>query len=102
VISNPVRILTCAALAALMVGCKLNVIVPPGGTVALGEGSPSECPEASVCEIDVTDANYSEEFTAIANPGYEFVRWQGGTGFLCGDSANTLCGLRGDRGSGLE
>jgi hypothetical protein len=91
VISNPVRILTSVALAALMVGCKLNVIVPPGGAVALGEGSPSECPEASVCEIDVTEANFSEEFTAIPNPGYKFVRWQGGKGFQCGDSTNNEC-----------
>jgi hypothetical protein len=91
VISNPVRILTSVALAALIVGCKLNVIVPPGGTVALGEGSPSECPEASVCEIDVSEADFSEAFTAIPNPGYKFVRWQGGKGFQCGDSTNNEC-----------
>jgi hypothetical protein len=78
-------------LTALVAGCKLNVIVPPGGNVESSKFQASDCAGGNVCEIDITDPAYSDSFNALPNPGYEFVRWQKGTAFFCGDSTATLC-----------
>ena len=61
-------------MLATVVGCKLQVISPIGGTVTWGDDG--ECLSGSVCEIAVTNANFTETFIATASVGYEFVGWE--------------------------
>ena len=65
--------LVALIMLATLGGCKLQVISPPGGTVTWGSGG--ECLPGLVCEIAVTDANFTETFTATASAGYEFLGW---------------------------
>ena len=73
-IVNRLKPLLVLAILTALVGCRLQVISPAGGTVTWGGGG--ECLPGSVCEIAVTDANFTETFTATASAGYEFLGWQ--------------------------
>lgn len=84
------------ALTALA-GCKLAVIVVEGGevqSIASGTCQPALGGVAgNVCIHHVPDTNYTETFTAVAEPGWTFERWGSGKGFLCEDSTNPSCVL---------
>ena len=73
-IVNRLKPLLVLAILTALVGCRLQVISPAGGTVTWGGGG--ECLPGLVCEIVVTDANFTETFTATASAGYEFLGWQ--------------------------
>ncbi len=74
-----------AVCLLLMVGCKVEIIVPAeGGRVLAGSGSLS-CGPAETCVVDVFNPQFSEVFHASADAGFVFLRWRGGAGFLCGD-----------------
>lgn len=79
-------------LAFTLTGCKLAVIVSSGGDVTSGSDA-RNCGGGSFCEFGITDPNFSETFTAVARPGFEFQKWQGGPNFFCGDSTNPVCTL---------
>jgi Divergent InlB B-repeat domain/Thrombospondin type 3 repeat len=87
------RILTLLALASLVAGCKLEVVAIQGGGVSYGPHPEDVCAEGRNCVLEITELNYAEPrvFTAIPKPGYEFVKWQKGEGFLCGGSTNPTC-----------
>lgn len=53
-----------------------------------------DCSGGSVCEFEITDTDFSEEFTAIPRPGYQFVRWQAGANLFCSDAEGPTCLLQ--------
>lgn len=85
-----IKALLIISLAVLATGCRVAIIVPTGGNVVSSNGA-YNCPEASVCEFEVTEAPFSETFTAQASPGYEFEKWSNGDDHLCGKSTNPTC-----------
>lgn len=84
----PFRVLVLA-LVCFLAGCKLVIMVDSGGNVTSGAGQ--GCNGPAVCEITIVDTDYTATFTAEANPGYEFVRWQDGSAFLCPNSTERDC-----------
>jgi hypothetical protein len=77
-------------------GCKLAVILVEGGEVqSIGSGtcmtSPTVPQTGTVCIHEVPDSTYSETFTAVADTGWDFVKWNSGGGFSCADSAIPTC-----------
>lgn len=84
------KILTILGVTALIAGCKLVIVSPPGGDVtSVSSGS---CAGGSVCEVEITNPAFTDTFTAVPKPGYAFVRWQGGSNdFNCGNSTSTTC-----------
>ncbi len=88
--SSLFKILVFLALTSLVAGCKLTVHTGDGGNVQSLSGT-RECTEGSNCVFDVTDTQFKETFTAVPLLGFEFVKWQAGDGFLCGNSHNPTC-----------
>jgi hypothetical protein len=84
------KFLLIASAVVVMTGCKLQVIVSKGGSVA-SESDTRNCYGGKVCEFEVTDAYFAEAFTAEARVGYVFSHWASGDGFLCVDSVNPTC-----------
>ena len=83
--------LTSLALSfTVLSGCKLAVMVSSAGYVQSHSGT-QNCHGPDYCEFEITDADFSETFTAVARPGYEFVQWQDGEGFLCAGSTDPDC-----------
>ena len=84
-----VKYLVLAGLLGILAGCKIAVIVTEGGQVqSTGSGT---CLAGAVCIHEVTDTNYTESFTAVADQSWQFVRWNSGTAFFCGDSTAPTC-----------
>ena len=78
----------------VLTGCKLGVITGEGGGVITLSGNhfcSTASSTASYCVIEISDTSFAETFTAVPDEGYEFVRWQGGTDFLCGNSTDPSC-----------
>jgi len=71
-------------------GCKLALIVGEGGNVESLSGT-RDCIGEAYCLHPVTDPSFSETFTVVPNPGFEFVKWHGGEGFVCANSTNVSC-----------
>jgi hypothetical protein len=86
------KCLLMTATVSLVAACRLEVMVSDGGIV-ISESGGRDCTGASYCINDIDDPYFNDTFTAIANPGYEFVRWQAGEGFLCGDDADVTCSI---------
>lgn len=90
--SRLLKTLVLIAVAALVAGCKLAVIVNEGGVVQSSSGT-HDCAEGTICTIEITSPTFSESFTAVAKPGYQFIKWQDGNGFICAGSTNPACTL---------
>ena len=76
------RILLFAA-AALLSGCKIVQTSSSGGSILSASGR-HDCPEDSVCEVDVPNGErFTETFVAVANNGYAFAGWRGSESYLC-------------------
>jgi hypothetical protein len=88
--SKVLKILATLAVTALVVGCKLAVMVPSGGDVT-SSSSTRNCTGGSLCEHNITDSTFNDSFTAVAKPGYVFTKWNSGSGFFCGNSTNPTC-----------
>lgn len=71
-------------------GCKLAVLVSSGGDVTSLSGT-RDCAGPNFCEFDIDSSGFSETFTAVPRPGFEFVKWNSGGGFLCEESASQQC-----------
>ena len=84
------KTLFICCIATVVTGCKLAVNVGEGGDALSSSGS-SDCLENNGCEFVITDATFSESFTAVAKVGYRFVKWRAGEDYLCPDSANPTC-----------
>tara|TARA_R110002167_G_scaffold66120_1_gene187337 strand:- start:1060 stop:1767 length:708 start_codon:yes stop_codon:yes gene_type:complete len=59
-------------LLTTIVGCRVEIVTPPTGSVEWGEGN--VCPPNSVCEITGNDLT-GKYFTAVPNTGYESIGW---------------------------
>lgn len=86
------KILVTLALSVVITGCKLTVIVGEGGTVE-SASTTRNCAAGSTCEFEVSEANFTETFTAVPLPGYKFKGWQSGAGFLCWNNKGPTCAL---------
>lgn len=87
------KILTILSVTIMVTGCKIAVIVGEGGNVTSSSGT-RDCASTKYCINEITDANYTETFTVTDNPGFQFVRWQGGTDFQCGGSTSRTCTVK--------
>ena len=89
------KILFMFFMAAVMTGCKIIYIAPPGGLLTLPSNEIADCPEGRVCELDINTSQlpFSVSFTAhCLKQGYEFEKWsRWRSGFLCGKSTDPTC-----------
>ena len=76
------RILLLLSITALMIGCKLAVIVVEGGEVQ--STSSGTCVAGMICIVDVDDAGFSATFTAVPDTGWYFRSGIPADGFLVG------------------
>jgi len=88
VVHTPVMLRTLAILIATMmlVGCKLAVIVPEGGYVTWSSADSGTCQAEDTCVFDVTEFDFARDHRAVPAPGWEFLGWRKGQGYLCGGS----------------
>jgi len=84
-------LLLLIGLTAIVVGCKLAVIVVEGGDVESDRNG--VCGIKSVCIIDVPDTSFQDVFVPRAQDGWYFDSWKYGHKFLCGGSINPVCEL---------
>lgn len=86
--NGKLKLLSMLTAAAFVAGCKLNVISPPGGTVT--GANDFTCAGGTVCEVTISEIDYTDTFTATPNPGsgLEFVKWQKAARFFCGDTTD--------------
>ena len=77
------------SIAALLVGCKLAVIVVEGGEVISDRSG--TCVAGSVCIVEVTDTNFQDAFEPVPNAGWYFDSWNSGYRFFCGGSSVPVC-----------
>ena len=75
-ISTRLKPLLVLGILTALVGCRLQVIAPLGGNVTWEGGECLAGETGSICVIDIASADFSETFTAIASPGYEFKGWE--------------------------
>ena len=61
------------ALAMLVTGCKVTVMVPRGGDVQ--STASGTCLELTNCVHDIVDSTYTESFTAAPKAGFQFIKW---------------------------
>lgn len=78
------------AMAAVITGCKIAVIVPSGGDVE-STNPAYNCEEGKLCEFEISTTPFNESFTAIPKAGYEFEKWAVGADFLCDKATGPLC-----------
>lgn len=76
------RALLAILAAVLIVGCKVDIIVPEGGKVVTNSGD-YECGAGDVCTIEISDLFFDETFKAIPTEDYVFARWENIEGSLC-------------------
>ncbi|MFT4518916.1 MAG: hypothetical protein ACI9JM_001305 [Halioglobus sp.] len=91
--SHPLRVCFVLLLTGCITACKLAVLVTDGGDVS-SLSTTRDCAGGTICEFEITDSTFSEIFTAVPKPGYQFVRWRnGGADFFCADSVSPSCTL---------
>ncbi|GAB3286317.1 DUF7477 domain-containing protein [Parahaliea aestuarii] len=78
-------------LLALLAGCKVEVLVPPGGKVITASGA-YDCAAGQTCTLNIYDTYFDENFIAVPDSGYEFTGWKKGNGYFCGGN-RTSCPL---------
>lgn len=88
--SGASRILLLLAASIFLTGCKLAVVVGEGGMVQ-STSKTRDCAASSNCAFEVSDASFSETFTAVPLPGYKFEKWQTGPGFVCFKTPGPTC-----------
>lgn len=88
------------ALSIILAGCKLAVIVVEGGEVQ--STASGTCSAGLVCINQINDTNFAETYTAVPSPGWQFVKWNSGTGFNCADSTNPDCAISNVGLGGIE
>ena len=84
------RLLVVLALVGLISGCKLALLVTAAGDVTTPLGT-HDCLGPNTCEIEISDATFTQSFTAEPREGYEFKEWSSGPGFLCAGSTDSTC-----------
>lgn len=58
---------------------------PSGSDITWGSGN---CDQGQVCQVDINDTSFDEIFVAQTRARYEFVKWQAGSEYSCGDSTD--------------
>ncbi|MEM0953938.1 MAG: imelysin family protein [Pseudomonadota bacterium] len=71
------------AAALLVGGCKIQIVVPEGGSVA-SQSNTYTCSAGSTCEVDIVDGTFDEVFVATPADGFEFAGWKARAAGLCG------------------
>ncbi|MEO0438107.1 MAG: imelysin family protein [Pseudomonadota bacterium] len=84
---KPTKLAVALAASAFLAGCKIQVIVPEGGSVTTVSGN-IECAAGNTCEVDVSNDEFDETFQAVAAEGFEFVGWKTRDRGLCGGSSD--------------
>jgi predicted secreted Zn-dependent protease len=77
-------------LSVLLMGSKLIIQVPEGGSVVSSSGLVA-CAAGETCTVDTSDGDFAETFTAVAEPGYAFDRWADRAGAVCRGSRDAWC-----------
>ena len=85
------KLLTYLALAVLT-GCRLEIAVDAGGRIVSASGQ-YDCDRNQTCQWDITDNQFEDTFTAIADPGYLFVGWSATESTVC-EGTDGSCTLR--------
>lgn len=101
---NIMRAFVLVTIFSLVTGCKVAVMVSSGGDVISQSGA-RDCLGPKTCEFEAVDATFDETFTAVANEGYVFSRWEKGkqdSRFLCKGSANPVCRVSNKLLTGIE
>lgn len=84
------RVAGVLGVSALLMGSKIIIYVPAGGSVVSSSGL-FACAAGEVCTIDIDERYFSETFTAEAEPGYEFSGWGNRADAVCRDSRDPYC-----------
>jgi hypothetical protein len=81
------RILHCVVpiLLLLLGGCKIEVVVPVGGTV-MTESGRYTCLAGAQCTIEVNDLFFNETFFVEPESGFTFGGWAKRPWYFCGGS----------------
>jgi predicted secreted Zn-dependent protease len=84
------RIVAVMGVSVLLMGSKLIIRVPEGGSVVSSSGL-FACAGGEVCTLEVDPRHFSETFTAEAAAGHSFEGWGGSSASLCNGSSYPLC-----------
>lgn len=86
------QIVRFAALvtAVLVSACKVEISTPEHTRIHSPELD-FECPAGSTCLVDVDSMRFFADFFVEPDPGYIFIQWNSGNGYLCGDSTSYYC-----------
>lgn len=84
------RTVAVLSLSTLLMGSKIVITVPEGGSVVSSSGLFS-CSAGEVCTIELERHYLAETFTAVPAQGYSFERWHNGNGELCRGSRDPDC-----------
>ena len=87
--TTQLKLTAITLLLVVLGGCKIHVLMPEGGEVQ--SVSSGTCLSGNVCVLQVSNTSYTETFTAVPQPGWQFVKWNNGDAFLCADSSNPVC-----------
>lgn len=90
VVRTGLRAAIVLGLSVLLMGSKLVISVPEGGSVTSSSGL-FACHAGETCTIDIDKAHFDETFSAQAAPGYLFSRWGEHAGALCAGSHDAHC-----------
>jgi predicted secreted Zn-dependent protease len=77
-------------LSILLMGSKLIIQVPEGGSVVSSSGLVA-CAAGETCTVDLSAEEFAETFTAVAEPGYAFDHWRDRAGAVCRGSRDAYC-----------
>lgn len=83
-----IKLATLLILSATLSACKIQVSSTAGGSVATASGS-YQCVANTTCaEIQVSNTEFNETFTAKPEAGFVFAGWRKRDRGLCGGSTN--------------
>jgi hypothetical protein len=83
-----INILSLIVVSLLLSACKIQIEVPAGGSVQSTSGAYS-CASGKICDIDVVDLFFDEEFVASPESGYLFSGWVKKDRGFCGGNLSS-------------
>jgi hypothetical protein len=85
------HILFVITVSTLLSACKIQIATPYGGGVGTTSGV-YNCTPMDVCDVEVVDIFFSEEFIATPAEGFSFAGWERKERGFCGGSTGS-CAL---------